>query len=494
MCRCFLLNCGHADVLCRLRDVTEPNRQELADVIDAVAKQALLYLEDLDERLVREPGSDAALEAFRADLPEDGVGGLQTLHQLMAQGIDAATHSSGPRFFHFVIGGVTPAALGADWLTALLDQNPGLWLGSPLGARLASVVVGWLQDLFDIPRSWGGVLTTGATMANYVGLAAARHWWADRHGVDVERQGLASLPSAPIFSSGYLHASAVKAIGMLGLGHDSVKLLRRDDAGRIDLDALERALDDLGGAPAIVIANAGEVNTGDFDPIEKIADLTHRYDAWLHVDGAFGLFAALSPRTKHLVAGIERADSVISDAHKWMNVPYESGFAFVRDRELLPKVFRMGAAAYLTRSTEDRPDFGFMTPESSQRARALPLWATLNAYGRAGYRAMVERHLDFAQRVAGRVDAADDLERLAEVPLNIVCFRYRPPQVPEAELDDLNARLGKAVLEDGRVYVGTTTYRGRTCFRPAIVNWRTRESDVDLMVDVIRELGGRLAA
>lgn len=470
----------------------DPNKAELADVIATITKEALTYLEGLDDRMVVGPRADEALASFDTRCPESGEGSMEVLHQLLAEGIDAATHSSGPRFFHFVIGGVTPAALGADWLASLLDQNPGLWLGSPLGTRLETISLSWLKEMFGLPAAWGGVLTTGAQMANYTALACARHWWAEQHGIDIETNGFGGLPPAPVFSSGYVHASAVKAIGMLGLGQANLQMVTADDSGRLDLESLERKLQELDGAPAILIGNAGEVNTGAFDPIADMADLAEKYDAWLHIDGAFGLFAALSPRTDHLVTGIDRAHSVIADGHKWMNVPYDCGFSFVRDPDLLLKSFRMTAAAYLVRGGDDKPDLAFMSPESSRRARSLPLWATLRAYGREGYRTMVEGHLDLAQRVAQRVDDADDLERMADVPLNIVCFRYHPADAPEGSLDELNARLGKAVLDDGRVYVGTTTYRGKVCFRPAIVNWRTREADVDLMVDVIRELGARV--
>jgi glutamate/tyrosine decarboxylase-like PLP-dependent enzyme len=222
-----------------------------------------------------------------------------------------------------------------------------------------------------------------------------------------------------------------------------------------------------------------------------MADLAERYGAWLHVDGAFGLFAAISPRTRHLTEGIERAHSVISDAHKWLNVPYDSGFALVRDASLMPGTFAFGAA-YLPSAGVM---YGVLGPEASRRARGLAVWATLRAYGRRGYREMVERHLDLAQRVAARVDASPDLERLAKVPLNIVCFRAHPRGLDDEErLDALNTRIGAALLEDGRVYVGTTRYGGKVAFRPAIVNWRTTERDADLIVEVVRELAARLVA
>jgi glutamate/tyrosine decarboxylase-like PLP-dependent enzyme len=243
----------------------------------------------------------------------------------------------------------------------------------------------------------------------------------------------------------------------------------------------------------VIIANAGEVNAGDFDPVEELADLAGRYGAWLHVDGAFGLFAALSPRTAHLVRGIERADSIAADGHKWLNVPYESGFALIREPERLGLAFGMPGAAYLPGAKDPGGGHGMLGPESSRRARSLPIWATLAAYGRDGYRAMVERHLDLAGRLAGLVDAAPELERLADAPLCVVCFRARPAGVPEQDLDALNRDLGAALLTDGRVFAGTTVYGGRVALRPAIVNWRTTEADIDLFVDVVRELAARLS-
>ncbi|MEZ0236093.1 MAG: aspartate aminotransferase family protein [Actinomycetota bacterium] len=471
---------------------TAPRTDEIDPVIALLAKEAATYLGALDELRVRDAAVESVAASFDAPLPERGEGAEQALRELLA-GLGGAVHTSGPRWFHFITGGTTPAALGADWLTTVLDQNPGAWVASPLGGQIELVVLRWLRSLFGLPQTWGGVLTTGATMANFTALACARRWWALEHGIDIDEHGAAGLPPMPVFGSGYVHASDVKALAMLGLGRSSVRKLARDPVGRLDLDALDRELAALGGAPAVVIASAGEVNAGDFDPIDAMADLAERHGAWLHVDGAFGLFAAVSERTRHLVAGVERADSAIADGHKWLNVPYESGFAFVRDPSLLPAIFGSGAA-YLPGLDGPRPNWGYLGPEMSRRARAFPVWATLRAYGREGYRAIVERHLDLAQRMAARVDAASDLERLADVPLNIVCFRYRPEGVSEDRLDALNRRLGAAVVEDGRVAFGTTTYGGVVALRPAITNWRIREQDVDLAVDVTRELGARVLA
>ncbi len=475
-----------------------PRRGELDDVLRLVLEEAKDYLGTIDDAPVRRSGlDDAVADAARRveALPERGLGAAAALREFL-EWRDGLLTSSGPRFFGWVTGGVTPAALGADWLATLVDQNSADWAGAPLTSELEAIAIRWLLDLFGLPESWGGVLTTGATMANYVGLAAARRWWGLQQGVDVDEYGLAGLPAPRVLASGHIHPSDVKVLAMLGMGRANITRLARDARGRLDLAALEQELrspTDGRAAPAIVVGSAGEVNAGDFDPIDAMADVAHEHGAWLHVDGAFGLFAAVSPRTSHLVKGVDRADSVIADGHKWLNVPYDCGFAFVRDTSLLPPAFGI-SAAYLPALDQERPGFAFLGPEGSRRARSLAVWATLRAYGREGYREMVEGHLDLAQRLAANVDAAPDLERLAEVPLNIVCFRYRPPGAPDGpELDELNRRLGAAIIDDGRVFFGTTSFEGRVAFRPAIVNWRTREEDIDLIVDVTRELGARLA-
>jgi glutamate/tyrosine decarboxylase-like PLP-dependent enzyme len=466
-------------------------RAQVQSALRAALTEAERYLGGIDTDHARRTDALDVAERLGGALPEDGVGTLASIAELARAG-DAATRSSGPRFFHWVNGGGTPAALAADWLTSVYDNNTFAWESSPLGTRLEEMSVEWLKDLFGLPQSWGGVLTTGATMANFTGLAAARRWWAERHGRDVDRDGFAGLPAVPLFSSGYIHVSATKALAMLGLGRDRVVRFTRDDAGRLDVGQLESALRELRGAPAIVVGNAADVNAGDFDPLERMADLCERYGAWLHVDGAFGLFAALSPRTRGLVKGVERAHSVISDGHKWLNVPYDSGFVFVRDARLLAHAFAL-SAPYLPGPGE-HANFGMLGPEASRRARGLAVWATLRAYGRAGYRAMVERHLDLAQHLARIIRESPDMELCGDVPLNIVPFRYRPRAASPESLDDLNARIARDVLIDGRIYMGTTRYRGMTVFRPAIVNWRTTEPDVELIVQVVRELGDRQAA
>ena len=469
------------------------SRDEINHLLTLAAAEARSYLAAIDADPVQPPGTAETVWELGGALPENGSGATEAVRELARLGRDYATRSAGPRFFHFVIGRTTPAALAADWLASALDQNAAGWVASPLATRLETICIDWLRDLFKLPPEFGGVLVTGGTMANFVGLAAGREWCGGRRGIRISEAGVAAAPQIPVLASGHVHVSALKSLAMLGIGDGNVRRLTRDAAGRLDLAALERELGRLDGEPAIVIACAGEVNAGDFDPIDDMADLTRAHGAWLHVDGAFGLFARVSPRTAHLAAGAERADSVSADGHKWLNVPHDCGFAFVREPNLLVRTFAE-RADYLPSPDDPRPNFGYRGPEGSRRARALAVWATLRAYGRNGYRAMVERHLDLAQGLAARVDAEPELERLADVPLDIVCFRWRPDGAGADELDELNRRLGEALLRDGRVFAGTTLYEGKVAFRPAIVNWRTGPQDVDLLVDVLLELAAELSA
>lgn len=464
-------------------------------VLGEAATAAQKFLAGLDTWPAAPAGIDSAAANFGGEpLPRLGVGSKAALLELVEGGLPAATRSAGGRFFHFVTGGGTLAAVAADWLASAIDQNSFSWISSPLGSRVEHVALGWLKELFELPSGWGAVMTTGATMANFTALAASRRWWAAEHGRDVDEEGWSGLPALPVFSSGYIHASAVKALTMLGIGRATTRRLAADASGRLDVPALDTALRALRGRPALVIATAGEVNAGDFDPIAEMAELAHRHHAWLHIDGAFGLFARTSTLARRLADGVEAADSVIADGHKWLNVPYDCGFAFVRDPELMHGTFALTGAPYLPVGTDERPSFGDRGAEASRRARALAVWATLKAYGSDGYRQMVDRHIQLARRVAEQVRAAPDLELLAPARLNVVCFRFRPPGLPSEHLDELNQRLGTAVLADGRVYFGTTLYRGCVAFRPAISNWRTTEKDADLIVSVTRELGARLLA
>ena len=469
-----------------------PSREEFDGVIKLLANEAASYIRSLDERPVRSQGVHKLLADFDAPLPSVGSGAIQALEELIRKGVDGAVTSAGPRCFHFITGGTTPAALGADWLTTTLDQMAYAWVASPIAAKLELVSLSWLKDLFDLPSDWGGIMTTGATMANFVCLAAARQWWGQKHGIDIAEQGFAGLPEVPVLSSGYIHASTVKALGMLGMGRSSLRKFIQDSTGSLDRQAMERALKDLEGSPSIIVATAGEPNAGAFDPIEELVKLAEQYNAWLHVDGAFGLFARLSSQSGNLTEGVDRAHSVTVDGHKWLNVPYDCGFAFVNNASLLVRVFTH-SAEYLPDPTDLEPVMGALGPEMSRRARSLTVWASLRAYGRRGITEMIERHLGLAKCLAQLVDDAPDLERLADVPLNVVCFRYNPGELIEQRLNEINQAIGEAIIEDGRVYIGTTTYQNKVALRPAIVNWRTREEDIELIVDIVKELGGRIA-
>lgn len=467
-------------------------RDEALALAGTVGKELQRAMESADHRIALPPGADDALAALDEPLPDTGCGATAALERLRELNAGAGANTNGPKCFHFVIGGTTPAALGADWLASAHDTVTYTWLTSPVGVMLELQALRWLRDMFGLPADWSGLMVTGGTMANFVGLTAARQWWGETQGVDVGETGLAGLPPMPVFSSGFVHASTRKSVSMLGVGRGQLRTFARDPAGRLDSAAFEAALQALDGAPAVVVVNAGEVNAGEFDPVEDMIDIAHEHNTWVHVDGAFGLFARISPRTAHWVQGVERADSIAVDGHKWLNVPYDSGFAFVRDQGLLTRAFRY-TADYLPPEDDPRPTLGAIGPESSRRARSFAVWATLKAYGRDGHCGIVEHCLDLAQHLARRVDETPQFERMAEVPLNIVAFRYRPDGCPDDALNELNRRLGEAMTADGRFLVGTSKLGPHTIFRPAFSNWRTRFEDVDEFVEVLLDVGSGLA-
>jgi glutamate/tyrosine decarboxylase-like PLP-dependent enzyme len=424
-------------------------------------------------------------------LPESGMEAMSALDEWHARAERGIVASPGPRFFGFVNGGSTPAALAGDWLASAIDQNAGMWLSSPAAAQTDLTVLRWLKELFGLPMEWVGALTSGATMSNLVGLAAARQWAGERLGFDAAIDGLAGRPRIPVVSSTEIHASARKALATLGLGRDSVQTVSAPD-GSVDPGELKRTLDGISG-PVIVVANAGEVNTGAFDPLDRVAELceAHPGGAWMHVDGAFGLFAALSPRHAHLSRGIERADSVGADGHKWLNVPYDCGFVFVRDARALRAAFS-ATGAYIAPSGDMGWDPLSHVPEMSRRFRGLAAWCALKAYGRAGYRELVERCADNAGSFASWVAGQQGMELMAPAPLNIVCFRYSPDGLDEPAVDDFNREAVKMLQSDGRVFVTATVWRGRAAIRAAFDNWATTARDVAILEDAVADIGRRL--
>lgn len=470
----------------------EALRRELAALVKRFGETLGGVLLSADERPAFLPGAEAALANFHRPLPEQGCGAAATLEELLRLNQAAGANTNGPRCFHFVIGGTTPAALAADLLATALDAMTYSWVLSPVGVQMERQALDWLKSMFGLPENWAGVMVTGATMANFACLGAARQWWGEQHGFDVSEAGLSGAPPLPVLTSGLVHASTLKVLGMLGIGRAQVRRFRSDEYGHVDLPALARALEELAGAPAVVVVNAGEVNAGEFDPVEAMIALARKHNCWVHVDGAFGLFARVSPRTAHLAPGVERADSVTVDGHKWLNVPYDSGYAFVRDAGFLGRTFRY-SADYLAVTDTDRPTPGAFGPDSSRRARSFAVWATLKAYGREGQRAIVEHCLDLAQHFAGVVDGTPELELMRKPELNVVPFRYNPGGLDEHGVDQLNQRLGEIVQGDGRFLVGTSKFGARTVFRPAFSNWRTRPADVEEFAHVVVELGRRLA-
>jgi len=459
--------------------------EKLIAQLQAALADAIL---GMDERPALTPGADAALEALKEPLPDSGCGAQQSIEKLLELNAAAAANTGGPKCFHFIIGGNTPAAMAADLLATAFETVTYTWVVSPVGVQMELQALDWLKELFGLPASMSGIMVTGATMANFVGLASARQWWGEQHGFDVSETGMSGKPQMPVLTSGFVHASTLKVLALQGVGRANVQKFCRDDFGRLDIDAMEQALEKLDGKPAVVIVNAGEVNAGEFDPVDDMIKLARKHNCWVHVDGAFGLFARVSPRTAHFAKGVEQADSVTVDGHKWLNVPFDSGYAFVRDQGLMVRAFRY-SADYLPDEDNPRPTLGAIGPESSRRARSFAVWATLKAYGREGHRRIVEHCLDIAQHFAEQVRLHDTLELMADVPLNIVAFRFNPGGLSETELDELNQQLGEVVIADGRFMAGTSKIGKRTIFRPAFSNWRTRKQDVEEFADVVVELG-----
>ncbi len=359
--------------------ITDEGREQVLKLVEAAAQE---HLKQIDDRRVWAADPEGLLARFEGALPEAGTGAERAIRQLIDDGLPVATNSIGPRFFHFVVGGVTPAALAADWFTSLVDQMSYAWAGSPLASRLEQISIRWLIDLFGLPARWGGVLTTGATTGNMVCLAGARQWWGEQEGIDIGEEGLLRQP--PVLAGGYLHPSAYKALAILGVGRARIEARgQRYGAPRTCPPSSEPCRRSAA-SPSIVIATAGDPNAGGFDPIEPMAELARRYNAWLHIDGAFGMFAACAPDLAHLVRGAGGARSVSVDLHKWMNVPYDSGAAFIHDLRYLARAFHH-QADYLPDADDPHPNFGFLVPEMSRRARAFPVLGDLAGVRPAGH-------------------------------------------------------------------------------------------------------------
>jgi glutamate/tyrosine decarboxylase-like PLP-dependent enzyme len=427
------------------------------------AERAIRYREGLSERKVR--ADRAALDRltrFEEGLPEGPQDAEGVLALLDDFGSPATTATAGPRFFGFVIGGSLPVTVAASWLATAWDQNAGAYVASPVAATLEHVAQGWLVDLLGLPDTTVAGFVTGATMANFSALAAARHEVLARAGWDVDERGLAGAPAMTVIVGEEAHPSLHKALGLLGIGRRNVVQVTADGQGALRADALPAI-----SGPTIVCTQAGNVNTGAFDPFAEVTEAAHGGGAWVHVDGAFGLWAAAAPARTHLVRGLAAADSWATDAHKWLNVPYDSGIAFVRHPE--PLRAAMGVtAAYLPTSMMREPSAH--APELSRRARAVEVWAALRTLGRTGVADLVERDCRHAARFAEGLREAG-FEILNDVVLNQVLVSFGD--------EERTRRVIAAIQEDGTCWAGVTVWRGHTAMRISVTGWSTTAEDVE---------------
>jgi len=435
---------------------------------DAAAR-AIRYRRDLANRSVW-PAAEAleALAGLDDALPAKGEDGMSVLARLDDSVSPATVATAGGRYFGFVTGSSVPAALAANWLAGAWDQNAGGYMQSPAMARLEEIAAKWLLDVLRLPAGCAAGFVTGATMANFAGLAAARHALLARKGWDVERHGLFGAPPVAVVVGDEVHVSVLKALGLLGLGRERVVRVPVDDQGRMRADALP-PLDDH----TIVCIQAGNVNTGAFDPAQAIVGQARDAGAWVHVDGAFGLWAAAAPARAHLLAGFGEADSWATDAHKWLNVPYDSGIVLVREPDHLAGAMST-SAAYLVRG-EQRDPFDF-TPELSRRARGVETWAALRSLGREGLADLVERSCRHASRFA------DGLRRAGCTVLNDVVINQVLVSFGDAER---TRQVIAAVQEDGTCWAGGTVWQGHTAMRISVSSWATTDEDVERSLEAI---------
>jgi glutamate/tyrosine decarboxylase-like PLP-dependent enzyme len=444
---------------------------------------ALEFLRGLPERRV---AAAASVEELRAslggDLPERGEDPLQTIERLAGQADPGLVAMAGSRYFGFVIGGHVPASLAADWLTSTWDQNAGLYATSPANSVVEEVAAGWLLEVLDLPRSASVGFTTGCAMANFTGLAAGRHAVLARLGWNVEARGLYGAPEIDVVIGDEAHATILAALQMLGLGRERVKRVATDGQGQMKAESLREVLAGCRG-PLIVCAQAGNVNTGAFDPLAEIGPLVRERGGWLHVDGAFGLWAAASPSFAPLVQGAGLADSWATDGHKWLNVPYDSGIVIVGDPESHRQAMTISAAYLVQTGGAERDPFDYV-PEFSRRARGFTLYAALRSLGRAGVRDLVERCCALARRFADRLRAEPGIEILNDVVLNQVLLRFHPRQ-EGGDADAATREVIARVQADGTCWLGGTVWHGMAAMRISVSNWSTEEEDVDSSVAAI---------
>lgn len=419
-----------------------------------------------------------SLARFAEPTPEQGAPDIAVLRELIERAAPGLSAMTGPRFFGWVIGGTAPAGLAADWLTAAWGQNAGNHEASPSAAAAEAVAAGWLLDLldlFDLPREASVGFVTGGTMANFTGLAAGRSEMLRRVGWDVEADGLFGAPPLTVILGEEAHSTVFSALRYLGLGDRRVVSVPADANGAMRAEDFARALARIEG-PALAVAQAGHLHSGAFDPIAEIAPLCRARGVWLHVDGAFGLWARAAASTRALAAGVELADSWAVDGHKWLQTPHDCGYVIVRDPEAHRRAMRL-TASYLPASGAERNPAD-LAPELSRRARGFATWAMIKALGREGIAAMVERHCALARRMAERVSAEPGVRVLNDVALNQVAVRFGADLDP-AEADRLTDRAIARIQADGECFIGGALWRGVKIVRVSVINALTTEADID---------------
>ncbi|MBQ0968645.1 pyridoxal phosphate-dependent decarboxylase family protein [Streptomyces tendae] len=454
------------------------------EILAHAAGQAMDYLAGLPERHVgATAGADELMKLLGGPLPERPASPTETIDLLgRAAAEGGVVASSGPRYFGYVVGGTLPVAIAADWITTAWDQNSGIFDLGPAVATAEHIAAGWLIDLLGLPADTSVGFPTGCAMAHVTALAAARHHVLAAAGWDVERRGLQSAPPIHIVVGEQRHLTIDLALRYLGFGTDQVHVVPADGEGRLRVEELEHVLADCHG-PTIVCAQMGDVNSGAIDPVGDISDIAHRHSAWVHVDGAFGLWAAASPALRHLVAGVERADSWATDAHKWLNVPYDCGLVFVAHPQAHQAAMLHTRADYLPAGVPGERDPIEWVPELSRRARSLPVWAALRTLGRTGVADIIDRCCANTRRFVTKLESLPQVQILNDAVLNQVLVRF-------GDDDTLTRKVITQLQTGGVCWFGATTWHGVLAMRISVTSWRTTESDVDRTVE---EIGKTLA-
>jgi glutamate/tyrosine decarboxylase-like PLP-dependent enzyme len=421
-------------------------------------------------------------------LAEKGLPPPQVIEELARDVQGGLLGSAGGRFFGWVMGGALPAAVGADWLTSAWQQNAGLYATAPAAAIVEETVGRWLKDLLGLPAHASFALVTGCQMAHVTCLAAARNALLREHGWDVEKQGLYSAPPIRILSSTEHHGSFERAVRLLGLGTSHIKSLETDDQGRLLPHALELELRNEPNGPTLVLLQAGDVNIGAYDSFETLIPIAKRYGAWVHIDGAFGLWAGASPRLRHLVKGVEAADSWATDGHKWLNVPFDSGFAFVADAEAHRASLSLHAV-YMTHVADARDQMDW-NPEWSRRARGFTAYAALRQLGREGVADLIERCCRHAYAIVTGIGELKGAEVMWKPTINQGLVRFldqRAGATPE-DHDRRTDEVIAEILKTGEAFFGGTTWRGRRAMRVSVCNWQTSDEDVQRVIRAVKNV------